>query len=212
MRSQQRQVKSTSSYNYLLFLPEHYETQQQWPTILFLHGSGERGSKLDQVKKHGIARIVEEQPSFPFIVASPQCPQNQSWSVPLLSLLLDEVISSYHVDPDRVYLTGMSMGGYGTWDWATAQPHRFAAIAPICGGGNPDEACNLKKLTVWAFHGALDTAVPLSASEVMIEAIKACDGNVLLTVYPEAGHDSWTQTYNNPELYEWFLQHQRGIR
>ena len=205
----QQQITQTDSYDYLLFLPEGYETQAQWPMILFLHGAGERGSNLEYVKRHGVARIVEEQSGFPFIVASPQCPQGQYWSVRLLNTLLDSAIAATRVDLNRVYLTGLSMGGYGTWHLAAAQPHRFAAAAPICGGGTPDEACNLKNLPVWAFHGAQDTIVPLSESEEMVSALKACGGNVQFTVYPEAGHDSWTQTYNNPALYDWFLQHQR---
>lgn len=209
MQSRQRQVTGTDSYDYLLFLPNNYETQEQWPTILFLHGAGEKGSNLEYVKRHGVPRIVEEQPDFPFIVVSPQCPQRGYWSVPLLSNLLDEVLSTYRVDADRVYLTGISMGGFGTWYLGTAQPQRFAAIAPICGGGEPEYACNLKELPVWTFHGARDTVVPLRESEEMVKALKACGGNVKFTVYPEAGHDSWTQTYNNPALYDWFLQHRR---
>ncbi|MCC5655903.1 prolyl oligopeptidase family serine peptidase [Nostoc sp. XA010] len=221
----QRQVSSTDSYNYLLFLPDGvhgdagdvYEglrlrTQRQQlllPTILFLHGAGQRGSNLDDVKKYGVAKIVEEQADFPFIVISPQSPRGEYWNVERLGILLDQVIASYPVDPDRVYLTGLSMGGYGTWHLAAAQPERFAAIAPICGGGNPQAARNLKNLPVWAFHGAKDNVVPLSESEIMVSALKARDGNVKFTVYPEAKHDSWTQTYNNPELYNWFLQHQR---
>ncbi|MEH1933698.1 MAG: prolyl oligopeptidase family serine peptidase [Nostoc sp.] len=222
----QRQVTSTNSYNYLLFLPDglrpdrgdRNEIQQPlFPTILFLHGAGERGSNLDDVKKQGVAKIVEQQPDFPFIVISPQCPRGEYWNIERLSALLDEAMSldspesgyAPYVDPDRVYLTGLSMGGYGTWHLAAAQPQRFAAIAPICGGGNPQAARKLKNLPVWAFHGAKDNVVPLSASEIMVFALKARDGNVKFTVYPEAAHDSWTQTYNNPELYEWFLQHQR---
>jgi predicted peptidase len=209
MQTVQRQVTRTASYDYLLFLPQRYETQEQWPTILFLHGAGERGSNLEYVKRHGVPRIIEEQPDFPFIAVSPQCPRGQYWSAASLSQLVDEAIASYRVDPDRLYLTGISMGGYGTWRLAAAQPQRFAAIAPICGGGNPGEACNLKNLPVWAFHGARDTIVPLSESEEMVEAVRACGGNVKFTVYPEAGHDSWTQTYNHPELFDWFLQHRR---
>ncbi|MGF2035872.1 MAG: prolyl oligopeptidase family serine peptidase [Nostoc sp. CmiVER01] len=221
----QRQVSSTDSYNYLLFLPNgvhadaddvydglrlRNETQQLLlPTILFLHGAGQRGSNLDDVKKYGVPKIVEQQADFPFIVISPQCPRGEYWNVERLSTFLDQVIASYPVDPDRVYLTGLSMGGYGTWHLAAAQPERFAAIAPICGGGNPQAARNLKNLPVWAFHGAKDNVVPLSESEIMVSALKACDGYVKFTVYPEAQHDSWTQTYNNPELYKWFLHHQR---
>ncbi|MBW4429441.1 MAG: prolyl oligopeptidase family serine peptidase [Nostoc desertorum CM1-VF14] len=210
----QRQVISTDSYNYLLFLPDELrlrnKTQEPLlPTILFLHGAGERGSNLDNVKKYGVAKIVEQKPDFPFIVISPQCPRGEYWNVERLSTLLDEVIASYPVDLDRFYLTGLSMGGYGTWHLAAAQPKRFAAIAPICGGGNPQTVRNLRNLPVWAFHGAKDNVVPLSESEIMVSALKAHDGNVKFTVYPEATHDSWTQTYNNPELYEWFLRHRR---
>ncbi|MEH1942346.1 MAG: prolyl oligopeptidase family serine peptidase [Nostoc sp.] len=215
----QQQVSSTDSYNYLLFLPDvlrqhtssqgNEKQQPLLPTILFLHGAGERGSNLDNVKRHGVAKIVEQQQDFPFIVISPQCPRDEYWNVERLSVLLDEIIASYPVDPDRLYLTGLSMGGYGTWHLAAAQPERFAAIAPICGGGNPQAARKFKNLPVWAFHGAKDNVVPLSESEIMVSALKARDGNVKFTVYAEAKHDSWTQTYNNPELYEWFLQHQR---
>ncbi|MEH2072656.1 MAG: prolyl oligopeptidase family serine peptidase [Nostoc sp.] len=212
MSSTQLQVTSTHSYNYLLFLPDRNGLPQPLlPTILFLHGAGERGSNLDEVKNHGVAKIVEEQPDFPFIVISPQCPRGQYWSVKRLSVLLDEVIASYPVDLDRIYLTGLSMGGYGTWHLAAVQPQIFAAIAPICGGGKPTQAPNLKNLPVWAFHGAKDDIVPLSESEIMVSALQACGGNVKFTVYPEAEHDSWTQTYNNPELYQWFLQHRRQL-
>lgn len=210
MQTVQRQVTRAGSYNYLLFLPKRYtQTQEKWPVILFLHGAGERGSNLDDVKRHGIAKIVEEHPDFPFITISPQCPRGQYWSVMRLSALLDEAIATYQIDLNRVYLTGMSMGGYGTWYLAAAQPQRFAAIVPVCGGGNPDAAYKLKALPVWVFHGARDTVVPLSESEEMVAALQACSGNVRFTVYPEAGHDSWTQTYNKSELYDWFLQHRQ---
>lgn len=209
MQTVQRQVTRTGSYNYLLFLPKRYaQTQETWPVILFLHGAGERGSNLDDVKRHGIAKIVEERSDFPFITISPQCPRSQYWSVMRLTALLDQAIATYQIALNRVYLTGMSMGGYGTWYLAAAQPQRFAAIAPVCGGGNPKAAPNLKALPVWAFHGARDPVVPLSESEEMVAALQACGGNVRFTVYPEASHDSWTQTYNNPELYDWFLQQQ----
>ncbi|MBD2449353.1 prolyl oligopeptidase family serine peptidase [Nostoc sp. FACHB-152] len=210
MDSTQQQVISHHSYNYLLFLPKNDAAKGQLlPTIVFLHGSGERGSNLDDVKRHGIAKVVEEQPDFPFITISPQCPRGQFWLVNKLSILLDEALAAYPIDSDRIYLTGLSMGGYGTWRWSAAEPQKFAAIAPVCGGGEPHNARNLKNLPVWAFHGEQDDIVPLSESEEMVAALKACGGNIKFTVYPEADHDSWTQTYNNPQLYEWFLQHQR---
>src|SRR5689334_17020419 len=203
MHLTQRQVVSNNSYNYLMFLPNNDAAQEQLlPTIVFLHGSGERGSNLDDVKRHGVAKIVEEQPDFPFITISPQCPRGKGWLVEKLSILLDEALATYPIDSDRIYLTGLSMGGYGTWHWGAAEAQRFAAIAPVCGGGDPEDARKLKNLPVWAFHGARDKIVPLSESEDMVAALKACGGNVKFTVYPEAEHDSWTQTYNNPELYE----------
>jgi predicted peptidase len=101
------------------------------------------------------------------------------------------------------------MGGYGTWSLATEYPERFAAIAPICGGGDPKKAHLLKDMPVWVFHGAKDTVVPPERSEEMVNALKEAGGNVQYTVYPEADHDSWTETYNNPKLYEWFLKHKR---
>jgi predicted peptidase len=209
MRSTQQPIISNNSYNHLLFLPNHDAAKEQLlPTIVFLHGAGEKGSNLDDVKRHGIAKVVEEQPNFAFITISPQCPRGQFWSVKRLSMLLDEALAVYPIDSDRIYLTGLSMGGYGTWRWSAAEPQRFAAIAPVCGGGEHN-ARNLKNLPVWAFHGAQDDIVPLGESEQMVAALQACGGNVKFTVYPEANHDSWTQTYNNPQLYEWFLQHQR---
>ncbi len=210
MQTTQQAILETGHYNYLLFLPDRYETREKWPTILFLHGAVERGSHLEDVKRHGVAKIASEQPDFPFIVISPQCPIAQIWSVPLLSALLDEVVSAYRVDPDRIYLTGLSIGGYGTWHLAIAQPQRFAAIAPICGGGNPQKVRYLKRLPVWVFHGAIDTVVPIARSEEMVAALQACNGNVKYTVYPDVGHDSWTQSYSNPALYEWFLQQRRS--
>jgi predicted peptidase len=124
--------------------------------------------------------------------------------------LLDEVQSKYKVDPDRVYLTGLSMGGFGTWETATQYPERFAAIVPICGGGRPYTVARLKNLPTWVFHGEKDNVVPIKRSEEMVDALKKAGGDVKFTRYPEAGHDSWTETYNNPELYDWFLKHTRG--
>jgi predicted peptidase len=199
---------------YLLFLPKGYgETPgKRWPLLMFLHGLGERGSDLELLKIHGLPKLVEEQPDFPFIVASPQCPDISYWpqEVPALNALLDSLIADYAVDETRVYLTGLSMGGFGTWAFATAHPERFAAIAPICGGGEPEAAGLLKNVPVWAFHGAQDEAVPLRRSQEMVDAVEAAGGSARLTVYPEAGHDSWTRTYANSKIYEWFLQHARA--
>src|ERR1017187_1673939 len=123
--------------NYLLFLPEGYDAKaaKRWPLMLFLHGAGERGTNVWKVATHGPPKNVAAHPDFPFIVLSPQCPEHQFWSKDVLLALLDEIMAKYAVDTNRVYLTGLSMGGYGTWDLGMAYPEKFAAIAPICGGG-----------------------------------------------------------------------------
>lgn len=210
---QEVEVTIKMELGYLLFLPEDYDPEEydkekSWPMILFLHGAGESGSDLDKVKAHGPPKIVQMKKDFPFIVVSPQS-RRFGWNVDALIALLDHVVSKHRVDPHRIYLTGLSMGGYGTWSLAAHAPDRFAAIVPICGGGNPDDAEKLKNLPIWVFHGAKDRTVPVSRSERMVEAIKAAGGNVEFTVYPDAGHDSWTETYDDPKLYEWLLKHKR---
>jgi len=208
-RHLERQV--TLTLDYLLYLPPDYEQKDSWPLLVFLHGAGERGSDLNRVKAHGPAKLVEQGRDFPFVIVSPQCPEGQWW--PILGrevlALIDEMLERYKIDPDRVYLTGLSMGGYGTWAIASAWPERFAAIVPICGGGRGFTAANLKKVPVWAFHGAKDPVVPLSESQQMVDAVNRAGGKAKLTIYPDAEHDSWTQTYDNPELYQWLLSHQR---
>jgi len=203
----EKEITVMVQINYLLYLPEGYEQndEKNWPLILFLHGAGERGNDLDLVKKHGPPKIVEQK-DLPFIIVSPQCPAEKRWSVSDLDLLLEKIIKDHRVEKNRIYLTGLSMGGYGTWEYATENPERFAAIAPICGGGSPWQAYRLASMPVWVFHGAKDPVVPIEKSEEMVKALKKVNGNVKFTVYPEATHDSWTETYDNPELYEWFLK------
>lgn len=206
-----REITVRVRLGYLVFLPEGYEkADKPWPLIVFLHGAGESGSDLNLVKRHGPPKIVESRKDFPFVVVSPQSP-SFGWRIEALNALLDEVLARYKVDPDRVYLTGLSMGGFGTWTWAGQNPERFAAIAPICGGGNVADAPRLKDLPIWVFHGAKDNVVPLRRSQEMVDAIKKAGGDPKFTVYPEAGHDSWTDTYNNQELYDWFLKHKRQV-
>jgi predicted peptidase len=213
VKQQACSIEHTVGLRYLLFLPEDYQTHpgKKWPLILFLHGAGERGDDLELIKQHGIAKIVEEQPDFPFIAVSPQCPADAMWweYLPTLEATVNQVAAEYAVDEQRIYLTGLSMGGYGTWGLAMTYPDLFAAVAPICGGGIPESAMIIRDIPVWAFHGAEDPAVPLEASQRMVDALQDVGGNVRFTVYPGVGHDSWTQTYEDPELYEWFLQHSR---
>lgn len=207
----EKEITKKIALDYLLHVPEPYDSDsgRKWPVILFLHGAGERGSELAAVKVHGVPHIADQDSSFPFIAISPQCPEYSDWNAEKEAVMavLDEVMSEYHADPARVYITGLSMGGYGTWQLAAEHPGRFAAAVPVCGGGNPNNAAALAETPIWAFHGAKDDVVPLSESEVMVDAIQAAGGDVKLTVYPEANHDSWTETYANREVYEWLLAH-----
>lgn len=207
----EKEVTLKVKLNYLLYLPEGYGKEEKaWPLLLFLHGAGESGSDLQNVKKHGPPKLVEQKKDLPFIVVSPQSP-GRGWDAETLNALLDDVVAHHKVDKDRIYLTGLSMGGFGTWTLAAAHPEKFAAIVPICGGGNPSDAKKLKDLPVWVFHGAKDTTVPPNRSEAMVKALKEAGAKeVKFTLYPDAGHDSWTETYNNPEVYEWLLKHKRN--
>jgi predicted peptidase len=209
-----------ATVKYLLFLPKDYETKsgKRWPLILFLHGAGERGTNLWKVATHGPPKNVAQHPDFPFIVVSPQCPEGEIWSDEVLLGLLDKVSGTLKVDPSKVYLTGLSMGGYGTWSLGLNHPERFAAIVPICGGGElipvllaqGEKGRALKSLGIWAFHGGKDPVVPLEESQRMVDILKKVGvRDVKLTVFPDAGHDSWTEAYNQQELYDWLLSHQR---
>jgi predicted peptidase len=216
-------IKQDVTIRYLLFVPEGYENNQQpWPLLLFLHGLGESSdTDLDRVKIHGPAKMVETQPDFPFVLVTPQCPPPgkekadivKAWKPAQLIQLVDLVARKLRIDDTRIYVTGLSMGGYGTWRLAAAHPERFAAILPICGGGEPDTmTARLRGVPIWAFHGAKDSVVPVSESEKIVDAVTNAGGNVRLTVYADAGHDSWTQTYSNPEVYDWLLSHQKPSR
>jgi len=207
--SQRLDVTIRVAMGYLLYLPKDYDTKESWPLVLFLHGSGERGDDLELVKKHGPPKLIGEGKGFPFIVVSPQCPKSQSWEPLELTALLDEVTRTQKVDQDRIYVTGLSMGGFATWELAALTPNRFAAIAPIGGGGEPYWTRRFKHLPTWAFHGARDTGVPVERTQEMVDALTKNGGTPKLTIYPEAEHDSWTETYNNAEFYEWLLAQKR---
>ena len=198
--------------NYLLYLPADYEKQDSWPLLLFLHGAGERGSDLDKVKIHGPPKLIEQGKSFPFIVVSPQGRAGVWWQATELTALLDDIEKNYKVDKDRIYVTGLSMGGFGTWSLAAFTPHRFAAIAPICGGGELYWTKRLPHLPVWAFHGGKDKGVLPARSQVMVDALNKIGCNAKLTIYPEAGHNAWTETYADPKFYQWLLEQKRGAK
>jgi len=200
----EKRIATKAKLNYLLSLPADYEkSRKSWPLVLFLHGAGESGSDLNKVKAHGPPKLVETRGPFPFILVSPQSP-GRGWNPDVLNALLDSVIREYRVDKNRVYLTGLSMGGYGSWRLAADHPERFAAVIPICGAGKPEDAAKLKSIPIWAFHGAEDKAVPFQRSVEMVEAIKAAGGTTIrFTTLEYVGHNSWEAAYATPEIYTW---------
>lgn len=204
-----RPVTKFVETNYLLHLPDTYAEKKSWPLILHLHGAGERGDDLELVRKFGLARVCERNPAFPFIVASPQCPDGDFWRNDILFALLDELCEKHPVDPNRIYVTGASMGGYGTWSLAAHEPERFAAIAPICGRAAGLWMWRLTTLPIWVFHGARDPIVPLEESSRLVADLKKLGSDVKFTVYATGLHDVWTRTYRSNELFDWFLTHSR---
>jgi len=203
--------------NYWLFLPQSYgqDPDARWPLLLFLHGSREAGRDINRLRNAILPQIVDQQPDFPFIVVSPQSPSSSTWdtSIPAIIALLDDLQTRLAIDPDRVYLTGLSLGGFGAWALARAQPDRFAAIVPVVGGyyADPRLLCPLKDIPIWVFHGTKDWNVPFRQSERVVKALQACGGNPRFTIYEGADHDEgWRRAYNDPELYDWLLQQRRS--
>lgn len=207
-------VSKTYTGRYLLYLPEEYgKDNKSWPLIIFLHGSGERtgrGSIHPKLSKVGLPKTLQKGGNFPFIVLTPQCPTGKWWSDPdvseMVMAMLDEVCKKYKVDKSRIYLTGLSMGGYGTWSLAQQNPHRFAAIVPVCGGGNIYLNNRLKNVPVWVFHGAKDKRVKVRNAYEMAGSLKKIGGNVQMHIFPNLGHFIWDSVYTNPKLYEWLIQ------
>lgn len=204
------------SYPYQLFVPRSLakerdaNQQRSWPLMIFLHGSGERGDDIAKVKVHGPPKYADRDADFPFILISPLLPAEEDWDLAKLDAILDHALKTLPVDPDRVYLTGLSRGGHATWRWGEAEPGRFAAIAPVAGRGDPSGACTLKDIPVWAFHGDRDDVVTPEGSFAMARAIRACGGHMSrLTIYPDLGHNAWDPAYADPALYLWLLGHRR---
>ncbi len=200
-----------TTMNYLLWFPADYQKDKTktFPLLIFLHGSGERGTDIELVKKHGPPSFVDARPDFPFITVSPQCPKDTWWSTEDLQQMLEQLRAKYRIDTTRIYLTGLSMGGFGTWAWASQYPAQFAAIAPVCGGGDIQFADELKNTPVWAFHGETDPVVPVKRTIEMVEAVNANGGSARMTIYPGVGHDSWVNAYKDEDLYKWLLGNSR---
>jgi predicted peptidase len=198
---------------YVVFVPHGYTPDKAYPVVLFLHGSGSTGDDGKKQVSGIAAEIRKAEKAFPAVVVFPQS-QKRTWRAnsedgKRAMAILAEVEKTYKTDPKRVYLTGLSMGGFGTWSLAAAHPDRWAAIVPICGGGNPADAAKIKDLPCWCFHGDADPTVKVDGSRNMVKAVKDAGGSPKYTEYPGVGHNSWTKAYATKELYDWLWEQKR---
>jgi predicted peptidase len=221
---------------YRILYPENYDRTKTYPLFLFLHGAGERGADNEFQLTHGATLFLQEEnrKDYPCIVVFPQCPKNETWSwldlgdnwrtlrnwkinfpedpepsMKLVMALLDTLVNTEAIDVNRQYVSGLSMGGFGTFDLLARQPKRFAAAAPICGGGNSLLPCLYKEVPIWVFHGTVDSVVPVENSRKMVAALKNCGAEVKYTEYPDYDHNSWEGAFAEPDFLKWFFSHTR---
>jgi predicted peptidase len=210
---------------YRLMKPEAYDASKKYPLVVFLHGAGERGNDNEKQLVHGVPQFAskENREKYPCFLIAPQCPDNVKWvdvdwsadshkspakmtdPSRLTIELIEKLVKDFPIDSKRIYITGLSMGGYGVWDLAARRPDLFAAAVPVCGGADLADAEKLKTMPIWAFHGAKDTAVKPSRSRNMIAALEKAGGHPKYTEYPDVGHDSWNPAYKDPELFKWLF-------
>ncbi len=203
-------LRDGSIMRYMQFTPIA-PARGRMPVIVLLHGSGEAGGDTYAVLANGPWHYAAQHPDFPFIILAPQMEKDGEWPPDRLDAWLKQAEKGLPVDHRRVYLTGLSRGGQGTWDFAMRYPHWFAAIAPVSAYSDVNEPCRLKDIPVWAFHGADDTTVPIAQDQAVVDGARACGVDVKFTVYPDTGHDAWTRTYDDPALYAWFLDHRKPL-
>jgi predicted peptidase len=211
---------------YRLLLPDNYDKSKKYPLVLFLHGAGERGDDNEKQLVHGVPEFAKEEnrKKYPCILIAPQCPTGLKWGdwtlkepfskTPtepnrLALELVDAIQKEYSVDPKRIYVTGLSMGGFGTWDLISRHPEKFAAAVPICGGGDPKQAEKIATIPIWVFHGAKDGAVKVERSRDMVEALKKAGGSPKYTEYPKEGHASWVPAYKDAEMFKWLFEQKK---
>lgn len=197
------------SYNYLVNIPEN--TSDKKPLIIFLHGAGERGTDIQKVKVHGPLKYIKNNTLDAYILA-PQCPENMMWDTDVLYKLIQETIKKYNIDTTKIHLTGLSMGGWGTWNLAFEHPEMFASVVPICGFVDRIpmlDACKLKDTPIQIYHGLLDDVVDVFYATEIYKRLKRCNANANLTIFADANHDSWSRVYDNPEVYTWMFQQQK---
>lgn len=217
MHEAQKEIKFNSEtysnqQHYLYYKPEaaYRNAEAKFPLLIFLHGLGEKGTDINLVKRNGPPKIVEKGESMPFVIVSPQTPVS-SWKVEFIDEILEHAKKQPFVDPDKIYLTGLSLGGGGSWAYAVAHPDKINAVAPVCGWGSTGKACQMKDLPTWAFHGLEDTTIKPEQSINMVNAVNDCGGNAQISLYQGVGHNSWSNAYrtdnelHKPNLWQWLL-------
>lgn len=212
---------AAGGYPYLIFKPRGYDADrtQQWPLVIFLHGSGERGTDIEAVKRNGPPKIIAQHAGSPFILVSPQLEaasdEDRRWDTAKLDQLLASIRAKYRVDSSRIYLTGLSLGGYATWAWALRHPEMFAAIVPVAGLSEDKDLdpCVLRDMPIWAFHGDQDDVVDPQQGFAIVKKVDACKGSVRpkMTIYPQMTHGSWEPAYDDPAMWRWLLEQRRSV-
>ncbi len=211
----EKETVSVENLQYYLYFPKEYEEVEndKFPLLLFLHGGGEAGGTLEDLKTNGPPKLLAEGKEFPFLILAPQNPYKRKWwNTRAVMQLLDTIIGTNRVDVDRIYLTGLSRGGGAAWELAVQYPDKFAALAVVCGMTPvPYAAWINKNMPIWVFHGTEDKSIPISESQNMVNKLEEMDYDVTFTKYDGVGHNAWVQAYNTEELYEWFMRQKRTV-
>lgn len=199
---------------YLLYLPDDFDAdrEKRWPMVVFLHGRGESGTDLTKVAVHGPPKFAAAGQSLPFVLLSPQCPEGQGWNIAHLEALLDSVLKQHEgrIDRDRMYITGLSMGGGGAWEWLARPRHPFAAAFIVCGAPSALPIRIADPVPVWAVHGDKDDVVPEFISHMAADVFQQAGAEVRLSIYPGVNHGAWDRGYAEPDLWPWLLSHTKS--
>lgn len=213
--SDEKETVSVEKIEYYLYFPKGYEEEKndKFPLLLFLHGGGESGGELEELKTNGPPKLLAEGKEFPFLILAPQNPYKKKWwNTRAVMQLLDTIIATNRVDTDRIYLTGLSRGGGAAWELAVQYPDKFAALAVVCGMTPVPYASWINKnMPIWVFHGTEDKSIPISESENMVKRLEEMGYDVTFTRYEGVGHNAWVKAYTTEELYTWFMK-QKLIR
>ncbi len=206
-----QKAKRSVSYNYLLYVPEAYHTSKAaYPLVIYLHGGSHRGNDLSKLKQYGPPHSIEQGQQFDCLIVSPQCPEGRTWSTEnWFDSLYAKLRTTYRIDPKRIYLTGVSMGGYGSWQTAVERPNTFAAIAPLCGGcDDSTQICRIRNVPVWTQHGTADDVIPIDETARLVRRLNECGGKVQFTQLTDKGHDI-LYLYDEKSIYNWLLRQHR---